>query len=278
MKIAIPTLEEISLLQSQTANNIDLFNSNLFKLQADDHLKSLNLRKKSKALLDTQFTKLQATINQRKTYELDSVVSQSKKLKHRLNSTNKLQNSLNIKIPSENYLPAENTKIALEKPASVELIFGPTKLRKPVVVIKLPTKALQNKDNFNNRYFLKKEVYTVWLDLFEFSVQDFDVKIVPANDEKWHKFNRFYENKSNLQQKYLLGERLYSNQEEVSSPAYNDQILSDMLFLSYNEFVKTFFEENDGNKSMMDGLRLLTSWCINKRLSHLLDGFKLEFC
>ena len=70
---------------------------------------------------------------------------------------------------------------------------------------------------------------------------------------------------------------LYNNQEEVSSPAYNDQILADMLFLSYNEFVKTFFEENDGNKSMMDGLKLLTSWCINKRLSHLLNGFKLEF-
>ena len=85
--------------------------------------------------------------------------------------------------------------------------------------MKLPSKALQNKDNFNNRYFLKKEVYTVWLDLFEFSVEDFDVKVVPANDEKWHKFNRFYENKSNLQQKYLLGERLYSAFKNVGPTA-----------------------------------------------------------
>lgn len=292
-----PTVEELNRLKETQ----HLYNSNLFRLQIDELLSEVAIKEKRVNQINEWMQKFKNVFKKISAVDdvnLSEIVKQKLKKKateRQLFIDELYKNKINLE--SDN-----DMSIKFHKPENFRLI-GEYKLNCATKVnlhldisVKIPSTCFYEKDYLNNRYFLKRHYYLVFIyfklmstDLcskmdisFKNNVKLFPfIKIVPnfydklviniflSGDENSFKLNRFLPFRSNVKMDL---DNVQQKSVEHPTPIYNSILAKDMS-LHINH---TSFDEILKMKNVQDGIKLLNVWLNQRELNKGIETFDSE--
>ncbi|CAH1797578.1 unnamed protein product [Owenia fusiformis] len=280
-----PTNEEITQLKETES----LFQSGLFRMQINELLGEVRLKKTKKSQLDSFLHTLKESImavkNMKTSFELKNQ-DWLKKLK--------------IKVPIKQEPLDVKGKFQFQKPKSVKVIgsYLLGTCTKPDyhvdLALEIPKECIQAKDHLNHRYLRKRALYLTCIaahlrkdksiEKLEFSYHHGNpmkpiVIVTPTGsvgktctvhlhttiEEDCFKLNRFHINKNNVRSGWLFGETEEKEENDESpTPQYNTAILADMLLEKNLQFLHSTI---GGSQNIQDGVTLLKIWLGQRELN-----------
>lgn len=280
-----PTSEELNTLK-ETEN---LFHSNLFRLQIDELLAEVKVKKKVK--VDDWILNVQSLLLGLPDGELYDINDQ------------KWIKATGIAFPICQ-IPFENKGVfRFLKPAEIHLIGGyPLQLScqsslKIDFAVKMPKACFHHSDYLNHRYHRKRAMYLLCLahhlqknyliGELKFTYFHGDhlkpvllvkpngklakkctLSIFPYLPHDFFKVNRFLPCRNNVRPTWFFKENEVT--ENVATPRYNSSILFDMIIEQSSQYIKTVIGDSSG---IRDGIILLKVWARQRYLDQGFGGF-----
>lgn len=269
------TVEEINELKETE----DLYHSNLFRMQIDEVLKEVKLKKKQKNAVNTFFDRLKLFLEKLKEKDLEKLLhDEDYPLKFQPISQDKLENAVYQSPESVSIYGAQALETSISSNLSVDILLT------------MSGKYLRQQDYSNQIYHHKRALYLFYIfrklsrksDFFDeieivYLKKDsmkpaiqlkteeitFTIHAIPKED--FFKLNRFIPKTNNIKIKENSSDESYT-----ATPYYNYNILFDIAIEKNQRFIEESLMEHENVKN---AIKLLKIWMRQRQFDEGFYGF-----